>query len=45
MGRPSNNPDKLPFQIKREELGLSREQAVKNICGMSYDRLEIDSKV
>lgn len=40
MGRPSNNPDKLSFQIKREELGLSREQAVKNISGMSYDRLE-----
>ena len=40
MGRPSNNPGKLPFQIKREELGLSREQAVKEIAGMSYDRLE-----
>ena len=40
MGRPSSNPDKLPFQIKREELGLSREQAVKKIAGMTYDRLE-----
>lgn len=40
MGRPSNNPDKLPFQVKREELGLSREQAVKEIDGMTYDRLE-----
>lgn len=40
MGRPSSNPDKLPFQIKREDLGLSREQAVKDIDGMTYDRLE-----
>ena len=40
MGRPSNNPDKLPFQTRREELGLSREQAVKEIAGMTYDRLE-----
>ena len=40
MGRPSNNPDKLPFQKRREELGLSREQAVKDMAGMTYDRLE-----
>lgn len=40
MGRPSTNPDKLPFQIAREKLGLSREQAVKDIDGMSCDRLE-----
>ena len=40
MGRPSNNPDKLPFQKRREELWLSREQAVKDMAGMTYDRLE-----
>lgn len=40
MGRPSNNPDKLPFQKRREELGLSREQVVKDMAGMTYDRLE-----
>ena len=39
MGRPSNNPDKLSFQIKREELGLSREQAVKNISGIENRRI------
>lgn len=40
MGRPSNNPDKLPFQKRREELRLSREQAVREMPGMTYDRLE-----
>lgn len=40
MGRPSNNPNKLPFQKRREELGLSREQAVKDMPGMTHDRLE-----
>ena len=40
MGRPSNNEDKYPFQIRRENLHLSRAQAAKLLDGISEDRLE-----
>lgn len=35
----SSNGDKTPFQKRREDLGLSREKAVKMLDGISYERL------
>lgn len=40
MGRASNNRNKFPFQVAREQLGLSRAQAARILDGISEDRLE-----
>lgn len=40
MPRKSNNPNKAPFQKRREALGLSRAQAAELLDGISEDRLE-----
>ncbi len=39
MSRRSNIESKTPYQIRREELGLSREKAAELLAGISYERL------
>ena len=40
MGRASVKRNKTPYQLAREELGLSREKASEILQGISPDRLE-----
>ncbi len=40
MGRASTKENKSVYQIKREELGLTREKAADLLPGMSPDRIE-----
>lgn len=40
MGRKSIKENKSVYQLKREELGLTREQAAELIAGLSDDRIE-----
>lgn len=40
MPRKSTNPDKKPYQARREELGYSREKAAMILDGITEDRLE-----
>lgn len=39
MPKPSSTENKTPYQIRREELGLSREKAAAMLDGISYERL------
>lgn len=39
MPRTSNMENKTPYQIRREELKLSREKAAEMLDGISYERL------
>ena len=40
MGRASTKENKSIYQLKREELGLTREKAADILVGMSPDRIE-----
>ena len=40
MGRASTKENKSVYQVKREELGLTREKAADVLPGMSPDRIE-----
>ena len=40
MGRASTKENKSIYQVKREELGLTREKAADLLVGMSPDRIE-----
>ena len=39
MPKTSNMENKTPYQIRREELELSREKAAEMLDGISYERL------